>query len=154
MPAFGERLRPYYPGLLPQETRIWRRWLEDHEQDFDSFRYNVPVGPGVEIPKSLSMADDALAANYRENFKLATQQKIDVVGYRKTELYLFEVKDRAGNIALGQILAYGTLYPSTYAGQSYTELAIVARALHPGMAEVFDEHGVLYWLVDVPPRPY
>jgi hypothetical protein len=154
VPAWGEKLKPYYPGLLPQETRIWRRWLEDHEQDFDSFQYNVPVGPGVVIPRELSLRDDDIARKYRENFKLATQQKIDAIGRRARELWVFEVKDRAGNIALGQILSYGVLLPESLNGQSYTELAIVCRALHPGMEAVFDEHGVLVWIVDVPGPSY
>jgi len=151
MPAFGESLKPYYPGLLPAEANVWRAWLRSHEGEFDAFRYNVHVGPGVTIPREILTRGDALEAAYAEQYRKATQFKIDVIGLRGNDWWIIEVEDRVNPTAIGQLQTYQVLLPQTVQGVGPTELAVVARTAQPGMLDVADEAGVIVFLVDVPP---
>lgn len=153
MPAFGESLKPYFPGLLPAEAHVWRAWLRTHEADFDRFLYHVYVGPGVTIPREMLTRGDALEAAYADAWQKATQFKIDVLGLRGDDWWIIEVEDRCNPTAVGQLLTYQTLLPQTVAGVGHTELAIVARAVQPGMEDVVEEAGIALFVVPVDPLP-
>lgn len=151
MPAFGESKRTYYPGLLPAEAHVWRAWLRSHESEFDAFRYNVYVGPGVTVPKDLLTHGDPLEARYVEAWTKATQFKIDAIGLRGEDWWIIEVEDRLGPTAIGQLQTYQTLLPQTVVGANPTELAVVTRTVQPGMLDVAEQAGVLVFVVDIPP---
>lgn len=153
MPAYGEALKRYYPGLLPIEAYVWRAWLRDHEGEFESFLYHVYVGQGSKVPLELATRPDELAKRYVEQFQRATQLKVDAVGFRGSEVWVFEVEDRATLQALGQVLTYGQLIRDQIAGIGTTELAVVCRQVQPDMPAVFEEQGVVLFVVDVPPMP-
>lgn len=147
MPAFGESRRPYYPGLIPREAELWRQWLREHESDWDAFEYDVHVGKGTHVPPRPGEPDDELARVLREQFRIATQLKIDAVGTRKGETWIFEVEERPGRRALGQLLSYDVLLPQSRPGIGPVSLALVAVKVGPDMLTVFEEHGVVVWTV-------
>ncbi len=153
MPAFGEHLKRYYPGLTPREERVWRRWLVDHESEFDSFLYNTHVGEGVRVTPADMIQADAVALAQAEAYRKATQLKIDAIGLRGNEWWIIEVEDRATTTTLGQLLVYGQLLPKAVAGIGPTELAVVCRFIGADMSEAFEEQGVVVFVVDVPAFP-
>ncbi len=153
MPAFGEHLKRYYPGLTPREERVWRHWLVDHESEFDSFLYNVHVGEGVRVTPAEMLKTDAVAAAIAESYRKATQLKIDCVGIRGNDWWIFEVEDRARTATLGQLLVYAQLLPKAVAGIGPTELAVVCRFIGPDMVEAFEENGIVIFQVNVPAFP-
>lgn len=151
MPAFGEQFRPFYPGLIPVEAELWRAWCKDHESEFDAFEYNVHVGEGVNIAPRTLDGDPELQRRIQEQFRQATQKKIDAVGYQRGETWIFEVEERPGTRALGQLLTYETLLPRTKPDTGPITLAIVARRLGTDMLGVFESHGIVVYLVELPP---
>jgi len=107
-----------YPHMLPRDARIWNHFLEQHGEYFDYFRYDIHVGEGIgEI------------SGYPENIarlaKTLTQKRIDAVGYRGSEVWLFEIKPMAGLSAIGQILSYYSLYNKDFPDRPATYKAIV-----------------------------
>ena len=151
MPALGEQFRRHFPGLIPGESALWRVWLVEHEQDYDRFEYNVHVGEGINIaPRSLE-ADPALQDKIRKQFQQATQKKIDVVGFQAAAMTIFEVEERPGTRALGQLLTYRELLHTQRPPTAPTTLALVARRLGTDMRTVFERSGVKIWLVVLPP---
>jgi hypothetical protein len=147
VPAFGEHRRHYYPGLIPREAALWRAWLREHEADWDSFEYDVHVGEGVRVPAPPAGQDDELGRTMRETYRRATQLKIDVVGQRKGETWIFEVEERPGRRALGQLVSYDILLPKSRPGVGPISLAIIAVRVGPDMLSIFEEHGVVVWTV-------
>lgn len=145
----GEQFRTYFPGLVPIETKIWREWLKEHEGDFDSFEYNVHVGEGIKAPERAITNDPEFDQKMREMWKKLTQRKIDVVGYRAGEVWIFEVEDRPGTTALGQLQFYETLLPRTRETPEPIQLAVVGRRIGDDVLRVFEEHNVVVWRVDL-----
>lgn len=147
MGALGEQFRRWYPGLIPVEARLWRAFLRQHEGEFDAFEYNVLVGEGVRIADRRVAEDDELDRKLKEQYRQATQRKIDVVGLRTGETWIFEVEERPGTRALGQLLTYQTLLPATRRVVGPTQLAIVAARVGFDMLRVFDEQSVIVFQI-------
>lgn len=142
----GEQFARYYPGLIPIETELWRLWLRDHEAEYQAFEYDVHVGEGLTMRSNPALGlDPELEERQRIAWQRATQKKIDVVGYRSDSVWIFEVEDRPGTRALGQILTYRTLLTKQRDIAGPIELALICRRLGTDMLEVFDEAGVIVW---------
>jgi len=141
MPA-GEQFRRFFPGLVPVETAIWRRFLVDHELEFDRFEYNVFVGEGVVVAERALTGDPGLDTRLREQFRQATQKKVDVVGIQGGGTWIFEVEERPGPRALGQVLFYAALLPRTFNVAGPIVLAIVGERVGPDNRAVLEAYGV------------
>lgn len=102
-----ESERPKYPGMFLPEQEVWRAWLTKHQQYYESFEYNVRVGPGEDPGPTYDKA-------MREGWIKNTQSRIDVVGYKRIGREIIEVKVRAASDVIGQIQTYLHLYPSSY----------------------------------------
>ena len=152
MPAQGEQFRRHFPGLIPIESALWRVWLVTHEQDYDRFEYNVHVGKGINIaPRELE--DDAeLQAKIQKQFQQATQKKIDVVGFRADAMTIFEVEERPGTRALGQLLLYRELLHDLRPPTAPTTLILIARRLGTDMRTAFERNSIEIFSVVLPPR--
>jgi len=147
MPATGEQFKRFYPGLIPIEGALWRAWLREHEGEYDFFEYNVRVGQGINIaPRSLE-GDPELQEKIRRQFQEATQKKIDCVGHQGPGVTIFEVEERPGTRALGQLLTYRELLTAVRPVLGPWTLAIVAERLGNDMRAVFVGQGVRIYLV-------
>jgi hypothetical protein len=151
MPAFGEQFSRYYPGLIQVETDLWRAFLREHETEYDRFEYNVHVGQGVNVPERPMTDDPELDRKLREAYRLWTQKKIDVVGFQGPAYTIFEVEERPGTRALGQLLTYRRLLNEQRPPIAPTILALVARRLGHDMEATFREQGVAIYLVEPGP---
>ena len=150
MPVLGEQFRRHFPGLVAIESRLWRTWLVEHEQDFDRFEYNVHVGEGVNIAPRVLEDDPVLQEKIRKQFREATQKKIDVVGFQGPAMTIFEVEEKAGTRALGQLLTYRELLHKLQPPTAPTSLALIARRLRTDMRDPFEAAGVSITLVVLP----
>jgi len=152
MPVPGEQFKRFFPGLVPVEEAIWRRFLLEHEMEFDRFEYNVFVGEGVRTAERPLTGDTKLDEKLREQFRRATQRKVDVVAIQGGARWVFEVEERPGARALGQVLIYAGLLPRTFLVPGPLVLAVVGERIQPDTRPIFEALGVRVFIHPPPPR--
>lgn len=111
-------IRFRYKHMLPGDKRIWDHFLERHGSYFERFDYDIHVGEGVGILEGVDPMTQRIATSL-------TQKRIDAVGYRGDEVWVFEIKPMAGLSALGQVSAYEQLYNKDREPLKVTYRAIV-----------------------------
>jgi len=128
--------RPRYTHMSPYECLLWDEYLFRFADFYDRFEYDVHVGEGAALPGVTE--PEFLAAG-----KLLTQKRIDAVGSRPGEIWLYEVKPDAGLSALGQLMAYRDLYIRQFHPIESLHLAIVTDHLNPDEEFLFRQHDVV-----------
>ena len=112
--------KPAYPHLMPLEVPIWERFLAEYGFLFTRLTYDVHVGEGAPI------SEDATPGEVRQ-IQAITRKRIDVVGETKDELWIIEVKPRAGHAAAGALLNYRRLYRREYHSLKPVRLVVVCE---------------------------
>lgn len=95
--------RSHYPHLKPQEIAIWERFIERNPDAYDEVEYDLALG--LKPPFSTLVSPETGGNDERLYLR-----KIDVVGYKGDSVEVIEIKPNAGPGAIGQVLAYATLY--------------------------------------------
>jgi hypothetical protein len=122
-------IAPSYPHMGKLEKEIWDRFLMTTNLTFTKIEYDVRVVPGnppvAPLPPDIQAMWDAL-----------TKLRIDAVGYRRSEIWIFEVKVRAGRSALGQLDAYLYWFRKERNPSVPIQLAIVCKVVDNNVREV------------------
>ena len=139
MPAV-EWIRPRYPHMGPWEAGIWSDFLRKTDLKFIRIDYDVKVGPGNIPPGYEELAR-------LTGMDVLTKLRIDAVGETEDEIWIFEVKPRAGRSALGQLLAYANWYYQEYRSKKPIRLAVVCRDVDRNMIEVYRRYGIKVFIV-------
>jgi hypothetical protein len=146
MPNPAQRLEAdllSYPGMLVDETVVWRAWALLHQKEYDRFDHNLRIGPGKEIGASF------LPAVQRAEF-LNSQMRIDSVGWQgidpaliganvtdpqqiynlfpSAQATIFEVKRRATLQAVGEIAGYNHAWRADFPSAPDPLLVIICAA--------------------------
>jgi len=129
-----------FPHLLPEEQDLWRKFITTHGKEYTSFSYDVRVGKGAHAGKDKD-------PKYQEMWKKLTQKRIDVVGYSKDGITIFEVRPNADLPILGKLLGYKTLYLKTFYTPEKINLAIVTNSVTIDDKTVFEAHKIKIFLV-------
>jgi len=117
MPAIGESKKRSYENMSTVSADLWRRWLELYEDRFDRFYYNVRVGAGVRPPADVS---DAMKRAWWAD----TALRIDAVGERENQTWVFEIAERPSVKILGNLQLYVHLLPR-YQGSNAERLDVI-----------------------------
>lgn len=88
------------------DKAIWLRYLAAGGAVNAPFTYDLRVGEGVQLPPD----SDRMT---RDAAKALTTKRIDVVWFKNDQVFICEVKPRAGASAIGQLINYRNLYRST-----------------------------------------
>lgn len=124
MPNPAQRLESdlqKYPGMLVDETVVWRAWAMLHQAEYDRFDHNIRLGKG-------SDPGPGFLPSVRQSQILNTQMRVDSIGWQgidnalvsgsitsPQQIYdvfpsavstIFEVKRRATLQAVGEILGH------------------------------------------------
>ncbi len=94
---------PHYPDLRPEDRLIWERFIEKNPDRFSRVWYDVRVGDPAECP-------DETPENMKQAWADLTRWAIDVVGEDEDAIYVIEVKPYANAKAMGQALAYASIF--------------------------------------------
>ena len=129
-----------FPGMLPREIVVWVEWLKAHAGEYDRFEYNTRVGTGLDPGPSYP-------PEIRQQAILNSQKRIDAVGYKITQITLFEVKDRAGLSAVGQLLGYRVLWLRAAPQGPTPLLRLLCATCSPDMWDVATATGIWMELV-------
>jgi hypothetical protein len=129
-----------FTQMMAGDVPLWQRFLTEHGEYFDRFEYNAHVGEGVPL-------DPSWPPNIIKAAQALTTKRIDAVGYRGFETWLFEVKPDAGLSALGQLLAYRVLWERDVTRPGVNYLAIITDRMNPDEKLLFDTYGIKIYVV-------
>lgn len=143
MPNPAQRLEKdllSYPGMLVDETVVWRAWAMLHESEFDRFDHNIRLGPARD-------PGPAFQPSVRKAEMLNSQMRVDSVGWQgidpallpsgvvtpqqiydlfpSAEATIFEVKRRATLAAYGEIMGYNHAWQEEFPNAPVPALVIV-----------------------------
>ena len=128
--------------MLPREVLIWRTWLTTHEREYDSFQYNLRIGPGYD-------PGPAWPDNLRLMAIANSQKRLDAVAWQGNLVTLIEVKDRAGASALGQLLTYYPLWSLQHTDVPRAKMLLISNRIQPGIDTAAAYHGVSVVVIPV-----
>lgn len=98
---YKKRLK--YPHLGPEDTKIWNEFITNNTDFFKEVEYDVKVGEGRDY-------SDYPEDSIREDLEYLSKKRIDVVGFKDDEIWVIELKPKAGMPAIGQALSLAALY--------------------------------------------
>lgn len=129
-----------YPGMLVDETVVWRAWAIMHQGEFARFDHNIRIGPAKD-------PGPAYLPSVRQAEMLNSQMRIDSIGWvgidpalitgvvtSPAQIYdlfpsaqatIFEVKRRATLAAYGEIMGYNHAWVAEFPQQPTPYLCIV-----------------------------
>ena len=135
-----EFIRTHYLHMRSDEARIWTRFLETTQLNFDLIIYDLHLGTGV-LP--LPTDPDYM----RRLLSAVTKKRVDAVGETETDIWLFEVKPRISMSALGQLVTYFELYQQEVRPVKPVMLAAIGEREAPDIRAAFELYAVNIILV-------
>ncbi len=135
-----ETTQEKFPHLLPEESQIWRRFLDTLGGNYDYFSYDVRVGKGAPLGNEKD-------EKYRKMWTDLTQKRIDAIGFSKDTITIFEIRPRAGLPMMGKLLGYKELLMRTHHISEKFILAIVSDRVDDDDATVFSANGIQIFIV-------
>lgn len=126
---------PSYGSLFAPEQTILRRWLKAHESEYDSFDFNVRIGPGYDPGPQY---DEAIRRMAVAN----SQRRIDAIAYKQGQVTIIEVKQRGSFAAVGQLIGYETHWMKDHPGEQPPRLLLICGSLAEGTDIVATRAGV------------
>ncbi len=152
MPVF-----PRYPHMGPEEAKIWDKFLAMTKLNFIRIDYDVHVGTGY-LPEYLEKEYIRKKELYEQgkitkeefgeieavvkSITALTQLRIDAVGETDREIWIFEVKPRAGRSALGQLESYRYWYIRQFRPSKPVRLATVSYEVDKNLEPIFKSKGI------------
>jgi len=155
--------RAKYPAMNPPEILVWQQFLRLYEQNYDQlpaswlqlrktqpsaqpvpgdvFDYNVRIGTGRD-------PGEAFDQNVRTMSIMATQFRLDAVGFQQGRPVIFEVKRDAGPPQVGQLISYGALWNKLAITPQAPLLVLVAADFKENALAAIQEHNIQ--LITVP----
>lgn len=122
MPNIAEATRGKFPGMRPSEANLMRRWLARHEQEYDSFAYNVRIGagrdPGPQYPDWV-----------RKSAVMCSMLRMDAIAWKGNQATIIELKNVAYPSAAQQLALYGAVWWSDNATYPKPKLLLVCRGI-------------------------
>lgn len=119
-----------YPHMLPHETLIWDRFLDEYGMPEGEVDYDVHLGEGAEV-------DPSWPAWMVSMVKRLSTHRADVVVRRPHEVLIIETKSIAGMGAVGQLVGYEALWLRQYGVDRPVRLLCVCEKMEADIREVF-----------------
>ena len=129
-----------YKHLLPKEVEIWERFLACYGSQFDSFEYDLHLGPGAPVPED---APDWM----RRQMEAVSRDRVDVVAHTPGGVWIIEIKPRGGKGAIGQLLQYKAEYLEEMEPARPVFMILLCERLAPRVRETCAEQGISIYLV-------
>ena len=124
-----------YPHMMPEDVALWERFIPFHSYFFDSVDYDVHIGEGASF---LPTGEDTPDGRQNRLY----QRKIDVVGYRNSEIWVIEIKPTADMATLGQILTYRSLCAKDDKLSKAKNFVILCSKINGEMRDILRENRI------------
>lgn len=129
-----------YPHMLPEERRIWSKFITGKERNYLKLTYDLHLGYGVFPPYDASPQLKAVIES-------TSRKRVDAIGESVNQITIFEVKPRGGMSAMGQLLTYKDLYVKEYRPTKPIKLALVCERLEPDVSSTLQANGIEIFIV-------
>jgi hypothetical protein len=130
---------PDYPHMRPADEEIWNRFIDKNPDRFSYCYYDFRVGDPACHP------DDCPRCVQVSWYDL-TRWQIDVIACTDDTIYIIEVKPSANAKAIGQALAYATLFAKDQKPDKRVVPVVLTDEIIPTTKRVADELGVELWV--------
>lgn len=132
---FEYKLLSKYPHMKPADVGVWEKFVKTRKDFFYSVDYDFHVGEGAEfLPTGKKTPEE------REN--RLYQRKIDVVGYKKDETWIIEVKPVADMATLGQILTYRALVAKSKEIKGKIRIVVLCNKIMNEMKDIYSKYNI------------
>jgi hypothetical protein len=121
--------------MAPQDILVWRSAQQILARRYSRIYYNVRVG-------AYNPDFASLPQQYQRSAIASTAYRIDAVGDTGKRWEIIEVKDRASLSALGQLLAYSTLWQLGAPDNRPLHLVYVTPNLTYAVGIVMQKYGI------------
>lgn len=125
-----------YPHMMPQDSRIWTRYLLSNHMRSNEVWYDLHVGNAVVLPEGSSEAMQRVSDG-------VTRKRIDVVARIGGGFWVIEIKPIGTMAALGQAVTYRNLFAKEYAGAAESVPVVLCALIEEDIIETADDLGVL-----------
>jgi len=133
--AFKRYLK--YPHLRPEDVKIWNKFISQNPDFFKAVEYDVKVGEGRSY-------EDYPKGPIREDMVYLSKKRIDVVGFKNDEIYVIELKPKAGMSAIGQALSLAELYRDEAPTDKIVLPTVITDKEIPDARQLCSKLGVFY----------
>ena len=124
-----------FPHMLKDEVEIWKRFRQIDPIPFLKLDYDVHVGT---LPSGLGPLTPEMESLARAIYR----KRIDVVGETEDEVWIIEIKPRAGMSTLGQLISYEALYEKEFSPTKPIRLAVVCERTEQDMEDLLVQYGI------------
>lgn len=128
-------VRVSYPHMMPEDTRVWTKFLEEQKFDIKEVWYDVHVGSDVFMDSDV----DGLSRRISRGL---TRKRIDVVARVAGGFWVVEVKPRADMQSLGQAQIYTRLFVREMRPAGLVIPMVIADSVDPDIIAEIDSLGV------------
>ena len=122
--------------MLGEDTGVWTRFLESGDIEIQEVWYDLHVGAVVEGDWDGDSINARIAAG-------VTRKRIDVVALVDGRYWIIEIKPVAMHFAIGQVLAYESLFITEYDPALETWPVIVCDTVDEDVIPTCRELGVV-----------
>lgn len=129
-----------YPHLKPEEIAIWERFITKYPAQFSEVFYDVVVGEGAKVP-------EIQEENFRRDIRYLSAKKIDVVGKTYSDIWIIELRKRAGIEIVGKLMSYVQLYKEKFMPVENVVGVLVTDEEMPDIRNLCQNFGVLLFIV-------
>lgn len=129
-----------YPHLSPEDSLIWNRFILRFPDYFFKVSYDLKVGK----PRDYSKFPKG---KIRDDLELLSRKRIDVVGWRKNQIYIMELKPSASFSALGQALGLAELFRRDFYYKEIIKPCVITNQEIPDIKELAEKQDILYFVV-------
>jgi len=127
---------PKYPHMVPGlEVELWETFMRLFGKEYDRFDYDVRLGQGAKPHRELP-------ENIARDLKMLTQKRVDAVGWKGEQPYIFEVKPFAGLSAVGALVGYKHLWVEEGRSRREPILCLVTNQINRDTQRVCEREGI------------
>lgn len=130
-----------YPHMMPQDSRIWTRYLLSGQGDITEVWYDLHVGDAVTVPEGSPEFMQAVSDG-------VTKKRIDVVGRVGAGFWVIEIKPICTMASLGQALVYRDLFKREFGGASECIPVVICALIESDIIDSADNSEVLVWSLE------
>lgn len=128
-----------YPHLLDQDAPVLTAFLLQHGHDYRQVDFDVRIGTGRDPGPDYDEYIRKMALDL-------SRRRIDALGTGPRGTDIIEVTSDAGMTALGQLIAYRTLWIREHPDLDRPRIVLAARSLQTDVLQAYKEMGVVMHL--------